>query len=124
MGDGVRNGAAPGWYFVLAEPSAEPRFGMDAADETLPDSGFGLPVTGTTWNDLGWANLAGSRSALAQISTVNLDAPLPDTTAVSDPRAFHADQGPGRHGAKASDLAFITLQRPFRLAIHASEMIP
>ncbi len=124
LGDGVRNGSAPGWYFVLAEPSGEPRFGMDAADDTLPDAQFGLPVTGADWNNLGWANLASSRVALAQITAVNLDASLPDTTAVGDPRPYHADQGPGKHGAKASDLAFITLQRPMRIAIHASEMIP
>jgi hypothetical protein len=124
LGDGVRNGAEPGWYFVLAEPSGEPRFGMDAVQEDLPDAQFGRPVTGANWSGLGWSNLAASRSALDQIVTVNLDAPLPDTTGVSDVRAFHADQGPGRHGSRASDLAFITLQQPFRLAIHASEMIP
>ncbi|MFN8648102.1 MAG: hypothetical protein U0104_15155 [Gemmatimonadales bacterium] len=124
LGDGVRNGALPGWYFVLAEPSHQPRFGLDVAADTLADAQFGLPVSGGTWNDLGWANLASSRAALGQLTTIDLDAALPDTSGVADPRAWHADQGQGRHGSRASDLAFITLQRPMRLAIHASEMIP
>ena len=124
LGDGVRDGTRPGWYFVLAEPSHEPRFGLDIAADTLTDAQFGLPVSGGNWNNFGWAQLAGSRAALKQLTTIDLNAALPDTTAVSDPRAWHADQGPGRHGSRASDLAFITLQRPMRLAIHASEMIP
>ena len=40
-------------------------------------------------------------------------------------------QGPGEPpldwhgtGANASDLAWITLQRPFRVAIHGSDMVP
>jgi hypothetical protein len=125
LGDGVRNGADAGWYFVLAEPSGEPRFGMDEVAPGVADSQFGRPV-GTSWNDLGWANMAGSRAALAALLTVNLDAPLPDTSSVSDPRtvAWHADQGPGQHGSHSSDVAYISLQRPMRLAIHASEMIP
>jgi hypothetical protein len=126
LGDGVRNGQKPGWYFVLAEPSGEPRFGMDEPAAGLADAQFGLPVTGADWNDLGWANMAGSRAGVDALLAVNLNAPLPDTTAVTDAttRAFHADQGPGQHGSRSSDLAYITLQRPMRLAIHASEMIP
>lgn len=125
LGDGIPGGDA-GWYFVLAEPSGEPRFGLDEPDPTLPDARFGLPVSGADWNGLGWANLAGSRASLARLLSVNLDAPLPDTTLVTDAttRAWHADQGPGQHGSRSSDIAFITLQRPMRLAIHASEMIP
>lgn len=125
LGDGIRDGARPGWYFVLAEPSGEPRFGMDEPAPDLTDAQFGLPVSGS-WNTLGWANLAGSRAALKEFLAVNLDAPLPNTTLVSDSTTakWHADQGPGQHGSRASDIAYITLQRPMRIAIHASEMIP
>jgi len=125
LGDGIRNGAKPGWYFVLAEPSGEPRFGLDEPEPDTPDSQFGLPVSGG-WNNLGWANLTGSRDALNGFLSMNLDATLPDTTQVSDSTTtrWHADQGPGQHGSRSSDLAYITLQRPMRIAIHASEMIP
>jgi len=116
----------PGWYFVLAEPSGEPRFGMDEPAPTLPDASFGLPVAGTNWNGLGWANLVGSRADLDALLTVNLDANLPDTSSVSDSttRRWHANAGTGEHGSRASDIAYITLQRPMRVAFHASEMIP
>ena len=58
--------------------------------------------------------------------SLNLDASLPDTTLVADSTTtrWHADSGPGKHGSRSSDLAYITLQRPMRIAIHASEMIP
>ena len=125
LGDGIRDGAKPGWYFVLAEPSGEPRFGLDEPEPDTPDSQFGLPVSGG-WNNLGWANLAGSRATLNDFLSLNLDASLPDTTLVSDSTTtrWHADSGPGQHGSRSSDLAYITLQRPMRIAIHASEMIP
>ena len=125
LGDGIRNGPKPGWYFVLAEPSHEPRFGLDEPEPDTPDSQFGLPVSGD-WNSLNWANVAGSRAALNDFLSVNLDASLPDTTQVSNSttKRWHADQGPGEHGSRSSDLAYITLQRPMRILIHASEMIP
>src|SRR6185436_16577419 len=43
LGDG-RPGGDAGWYFVLAEPVGEPRFGMDEPEPADPDSTFGRPV--------------------------------------------------------------------------------
>ena len=125
LGTNLPNGD-PGWYFVLAEPVGEPRFGMDEPEPGDPDSTFGRPVTGADWNNLGWANIVGSRASLDSLTTVDLNAALPDTTQVTDPttRRWHADSGPGQHGSRASDIAYITLQRPMRVAFHASEMIP
>jgi hypothetical protein len=105
-----------GWYFVLAEHPTEPRFGLDA------DNGeYGARPA--RWSDLNWAHLAASEAALDQLTYINLAAALPDTGQV--------DQGPGEPpldwhgtGANASDLAWITLQRPFRVAIHGSDMVP
>ena len=59
---------------------------------------------------------------------IDLNAELPDTRLVaaegSPPVAWHADSGQGPAGARASDIAYITLQRPFRVAIHGSDMLP
>lgn len=113
----------PGWYFVLAEPSGEPRFGLDEPASTLADSGFGLPVSGANWNGFGWANLVGSRSELDSLTTIDLTAARPDTASVTDAttRRWHANREPG---SRASDIAYVTLQRPMRVAFHAAEMIP
>lgn len=111
-----------GWYFVLQEQPTEPVFGLDADNEDYA----GKPPK---WNDLNWSHLANDASGLNSLRYIDLDAPLPDTTAVAadpgdPPLAWHAESGPGATGANGSDLAYITLQRPFRVAIHGSDMLP
>ena len=124
LGDGIRNGPKPGWYFVLAEPSGEPKFGMDEPEPDTPEAQFGLAVPGS-WSELNWSQMVPDHAALGDLLTVDLNASLPDTTAVVDSisRRWHADQGPGQHGSRASDLGYVTLQQPMRVAIHASEVI-
>ena len=105
-----------GWYLVLAEHPSEPRFGLDA------DNGeYGAKPA--SWNDLNWAHLATSATNLDGLGYVDLDAPLPDVSGVVP--------GPGQPpldwrgaGANGSDLAWITLQRPFRVAIHGADLLP
>jgi hypothetical protein len=108
-----------GWYFVLQEQPSEPRFGLDVAE----DVAFGTPVG--SWDELSWAHLASSAEALQGISYIDLDHALPDTRGLSDPVStrWHANAGLGASGARASDLAYATLQRPMRLAVHGSDML-
>jgi hypothetical protein len=111
-----------GYYFVLQEQPSEPRFGLDVIGTT-----FGAAVP--RWNDLAWSHLAANANDLTALSYVDLDAPLPNTASVTqhagEPAvSWHADSGTGPTGAKSSDIAYITLQRPFRVAIHASDMLP
>ncbi|MET9735777.1 hypothetical protein ABZZ79_35680 [Streptomyces sp. NPDC006458] len=111
-----------GWYFMLQEQPTEPVFGLD------PDDGhYAAPPT--TWNDLNWAQLVADPAALATLGHIDLDAELPDTTQVAPapgepPLAWHAEHGRGATGANGSDLAYVTLQRPFRVAIHGSDLLP
>lgn len=109
-----------GWFFVLQEAPGETRFGLDVSPEPPP-----LPDA-TSWNELSWGHLADSEAALQEIVYVNLDADLPKT--VADPSApgvaWHADAGLGPKGAKAAHLARVTLQRPVRVAVHGSDMLP
>jgi hypothetical protein len=120
--DHVRGGDAPpddpGWYFVLQEPHMEPRFGLD-----VPNGFGGRP---TTWNALAWGHLATSAADLSAINYLDLNASLPDTAAVvsAQPARWHADQGTGPAGARASDLAYITYRVPVRIAIHAAQLVP
>jgi hypothetical protein len=109
--------AGQGWFFVLEEQPAEPRFGLDVA------GAFGAPLT--RWNDLSWGHLAASAENLASLRHIDLDAALPDTRPLdaSGEPAWHADSGLGRTGTQSADLAFVTLQRPVRIAIHATDML-
>ena len=106
-----------GWFFVLQEQPAEPRFGLDV----------GGTFAGAIhqWNQLSWTSLAASAAELRTLTHIDLNRQLPDVRPLdtgSEP-AWHADSGLGRTGAQAAHLAYITLQQPVRIAIHASDML-
>jgi hypothetical protein len=110
-----------GWYFMFQERPGEPMFGLDSDDGHYG----GQPAS---WLDLNWANLAADAPSLQSLGYIDLDAQLPDTSQVvpapaDPPLAWHATQGLGPAGANSSDLAYVTLQRPFRVAIHGSDML-
>jgi hypothetical protein len=106
-----------GWFFVLQEQPAEPRFGLDVG------GAFGGAIA--QWNELSWTSLVANPAELQALTHINLDQQLPDVRALNtgtEP-AWHADSGLGRTGAQAAHLAYITLQQPVRIAIHASDML-
>jgi hypothetical protein len=124
--DEVRGSTDPdgdqGWFFLLQEQPTEPVFGLDADDGHYA-------AKPASWNDLNWAQLADDGQSLAGLGYIDLDADLPDTTAVvpaagEPPLAWHAESGHGATGSNGSDLAYVTLQHPFRVAIHGSDMLP
>jgi hypothetical protein len=106
-----------GWFFVLQEQPAEPRFGLD-----LPNAYGTVPAT---WNDLAWSSLAADEAALKAIKYIDLSAALPNTGPLEN-----NPNGPVWHVAgmarssRSSDLAYITLQMPVRVGIHAGDMLP
>jgi len=95
-----------GWYFVIQQQPTEPRFGMDVADFG-PDK----PPTLTTWSDLSWRHFANTQEELNALSYVS-------TSAKSLGEIDHV-----KWGKNSAHQAFITLQRPVRIAIHARQMI-
>ncbi len=105
---------------MLAEHPTEPRFGLDA------DNGeyAGQPAS---WPDLNWAHLAPIAEALAASGLHRPGAALPDVSAAR-PGAGRPGGGLARvaapAGANGSDLAWITLRRPFRVAIHGADIVP
>lgn len=96
-----------GWFFVIQQQPTEPRFGLDVANFEVP-----LPSL-TTWNDLSWRHLIESEEELKALSHASTK---------TGPTVNKIDNV--EWGKNAAHQAFITLQRPVRIAIHAREMIP
>jgi hypothetical protein len=96
--------ADPGWFFVIQQQPTEPRFGLDAADFSKP------PPELTTWNSLSWQHLADTEPGLKALTHASTRTVLPSIGGVT-------------WGQTAAHQAFITLQRPVRIAIHASKLI-
>ena len=102
-----------GWFFVIQQQPTEPRFGIDVADFTKVP-----PTLTTTWNELSWRHMANTEEELKALSHVVLGAikrvvPTIETQTIDK----------AMWGKNSSHLAYITLQRPMRIAIHAREMI-
>ena len=102
-----------GWFFVIQQQPTEPCFGMDVADFTKAP-----PELKTTWNDLSWRHMAPTEAELKALSHVALDSIKSVVPAID---AHTIDKA--TWGKNSSHLAYITMQRPMRIAIHAREMI-
>lgn len=102
-----------GWFFVIQQQPTEPCFGMDVADFAKE-----APAITTTWNELSWRHMAKTEEELQALSHISIDtikSVLPNIDAQTIDNATW--------GKNSSHLAYITLQRPMRIAIHAREMI-
>jgi hypothetical protein len=120
LGFGIKKHEAigdPGWFFVIQQQPTEPCFGMDEAnfDDQRP------PLT--TWNNLSWRHLTltDTETELKALSHVLIN-PMQPETLPPDIRAL-SNSDKAKWGRNSAHQAYITLQRPVRIAIHASEMI-
>jgi hypothetical protein len=97
---------SPGWFFAFQENSTRMRFGFDIGDGAVVDPPF------TTWDDLTWNRILAAHPDGAR-SFARADA------------ALAAPQEPGdkQWNRDATDIARICLQKPFRMLIHASELV-
>ena len=109
--------ATDGWYFCFEEQPSQPKFGLDVSG----------PGSLSTWADLAWSHFPTARDTNGYL---DLDSEGP-TDVINDPQAppanarLHAETGASDTiGARASDLAYITFQKPVRVLVHASEMLP
>ncbi|MFI6959879.1 hypothetical protein ACIBJI_41255 [Nocardia sp. NPDC050408] len=101
-----------GWFFAFQENSTRIRFGFDLGDDgdggrnDEPDPPF------TTWDDLTWSRILSAHPDGAR-SFARADAVFAPPQHPGD-RAWNVD---------ATDVARITLQKPFRVLVHASELV-
>ncbi len=105
----------PGWFFVFEQVPGAPRFGLDAPK----DVGHGAPAS---WDGLSWSHLA------------EHGGPPPDFIDVTGPPSLVdagplPGNGPTRNdhdawGDDAAAMARITFQRPVRMLVHASALLP
>jgi len=110
--------AGEGWFFVLQQQPTEPRFGLD-------DDPFGEGETGkipelTTWNDLNWAHLGSTPEKLKALTHV----PVRRNQLIPIPPEPPTPPQKGIWGHNSAHMAYITKQRPSRVAIHATEFLP
>jgi hypothetical protein len=93
-------GADLGWYLIIQEIEGAPRFGFDE----------GAPEALTTWNDVGWPLVGLTEpEGYVSIGTKKL-APAQPKNLV--------------WGGGSAHMASISLQRPIRVSIHASLLLP
>jgi|GEM_PF-485013 len=117
------NGAA-GFFFVLQEQATSLRFGLNSASQS--NAGAQLEEG---WETLSWGHLVSDTAAteaelpaaLAKLHYINLDDARPTLAPTFDGQglSWHAALG-----STSSDVASITLQKPVRVAIHATDLLP
>jgi hypothetical protein len=91
--------AGPGWFFVFEQHPGEPRFGFDEEAET---------ATPETPDDLAWSHVP--LTASGQVD-------------VSKPLAAGSDDLKAAWGRDATGMVWLTLQKPFRVAVHATVIL-
>jgi hypothetical protein len=104
-GDGTAR--SPGYYLAIEEQAGAPRFGLDEAE---PGDYGNFPAT---WDDLSWGHLVSSEDELEQLT--HAPAELARLEQVPDDSATW--------GKNSANQARACWQRPFRMLIHAEELI-
>jgi hypothetical protein len=95
-----------GWFFVIEEQASEPTFGLNEPEGEVAD-----PLT--DWEDLTWGHLAPGDGSLDEVRFIDLAQTIPTTNGLTP-----------QWGSAAAGMASILLQKPLRVAIHATMMIP
>jgi len=103
-----------GWFFVIQQQPTEPRFGMDEANFDKPEP----PPKPKTWNDLSWRHLANTEEKLKKLSHATLGSLTELFPNIDKEKIDNV-----RWGKNSAHQAYITLQRPVRIAIHARDII-
>jgi len=110
----------PGWFFRIEEVPGDARFGFDISRD---------PATKiNVWNDLAWPDVApsvadGKHVQVAGIPPRTLVEPTGSDIEKHEQWEFDR-QVPLDAQVSAAELAYIALQTPVIMAVHASELLP
>ena len=117
-GSGTGGGNRDGWFFIIAEPPGDPRFGMDMSFSPPGD------LSKMSWNDLSWENFQIESGAFIKgsMAPANTLTNKVWKTPVKDPD--DAARPVEQWGRSSADMAGILLQRPAMVAIHADNLLP
>jgi len=110
----------PGWFFRIEEVPGDARFGFDISRD--PQS----PVN--VWNDLAWADVVPGLSDGMHITVAGIPPRTlvePTGSVIEKHPQWEFDQHvPLDAQVSAAELAYIALQTPVIMAVHASELLP
>ena len=109
----------PGWFFRIEEVPGDARFGFDIERA----SGQSINV----WNDVAWADLAPGLAPnrplhVAAIPAIALSEPAGE--AAEKHEQWTSDRFVALADASAAELAYVALQTPVLMAVHAAELLP
>ena len=100
----------PGMYFVLEERVGRVRFGLD--DQ--------VPELFETWDDLSWSHF-GLQEAVGNY----LDSgTITNQPYMNSGKVWNDEDSSGKPQSSSATRAWITFQKPARIAVHASQMLP
>ena len=110
----------PGWFFRIEEVAGDARFGFDISRDPADDI--------NVWNDLAWTDVVPGLTDGKQIKVSNIPARTlvePVGGEIEKHVQWDSDrQVPLDANVSAAELAYIALQTPVIMAIHASELLP
>ena len=98
-----------GKYFVIEEQVLEPRFGLDVTTDEL-----------LSWDDLSWTHF-GLQEAFGSYLDENTIEKQPEDNSGKE---WNDADTPGKPASSSATRAWITLQKPVRIAMHAKQMLP
>lgn len=102
-----------GWFFVFEEPPIGPRFGLDVGDAR--DAG----AAPHRWKNVSWGHQVEEFALLEGLTHARADGRLASIRRQYDDGTFTETWG-----KSAAAMARITFQRPVRMLVHASAMLP
>lgn len=111
----------PGWFFRIEEVPGDARFGFDISRDPAEDI--------NVWNDLAWPDVMpsladGLHIKVADIPAQTLIEPLPGSESEKIEQWESDNQVPFDSDISSAEFAYVALQTPVIMAVHASELLP